>query len=343
MSKKSKLASGAGSQSLFDMVPQQVRGDWSAAERSVMDQIDEAMAIEMEDARRAGALGFMARSLAQVTLPHSATPGPWYERSTGLVTLSITASKAHGLPYGMMPRILLAWICTEAVRTKMPHLVLGKSYADFLRKLDLHTGGTYTTPLKNQTMALLRSHISFEYKDKKHSVEGFENILIARRGFTFWNEKNPEQASLWESFMVLDQEFFESIIEAPVPVDMRVIHKLRQSPLALDIYVWLVYRIFVLRRSRRPLVDIPWGALQRQFGTKALPDPIPGESPADYKDRLGHAQRNFRTQFVRRLRQVLEFYPDAKSAIDTNSSHLTLRPCRLHIAYTGDAPLIAMP
>ena len=37
--------------------------------------IDEALAIEAEEARKAGALGFMARSLVQATLPHTQVDG----------------------------------------------------------------------------------------------------------------------------------------------------------------------------------------------------------------------------------------------------------------------------
>ena len=31
------------------------------------------------------------------------------------------------LPYGNLPRLLIAWLCTEAVRTQSRELVLGRS------------------------------------------------------------------------------------------------------------------------------------------------------------------------------------------------------------------------
>ena len=35
-----------------------------------------------------------------------------------------------GLPYGTLPRLLLAWVSTEAVRTQSPELILGDSLAE---------------------------------------------------------------------------------------------------------------------------------------------------------------------------------------------------------------------
>ncbi|MBL8879921.1 MAG: DUF1800 domain-containing protein, partial [Phycisphaerales bacterium] len=50
------------------------------------------------------------------------------------VSLSIIANPRFGLPFGTVPRLLLAWICTEAVKTRSPMLGLGNSQNEFLRK-----------------------------------------------------------------------------------------------------------------------------------------------------------------------------------------------------------------
>ena len=84
--------------------------------------IDEAVALEIEQARRAGATGYIAHFLAQATLPHTDPKSNYFERGTGKLTLSITANPKHGVPYGGLPRLLLAWMCTEAVRTGSPEL-----------------------------------------------------------------------------------------------------------------------------------------------------------------------------------------------------------------------------
>ena len=79
--------------------------------------ITEALAIEAEEAREAGALGFMARALVQATMPHSKVDGNEFERVNGAFSLNILAPSKVGLPYGSIPRLLMAWISTEATRT----------------------------------------------------------------------------------------------------------------------------------------------------------------------------------------------------------------------------------
>ena len=43
-----------------------------------------------------------------------------------------------------MPRLLLAWISTEAVRTQIREIVLGKSLSEFMRSLGIYERELYT-------------------------------------------------------------------------------------------------------------------------------------------------------------------------------------------------------
>ena len=117
----------------------------------------EALAIETEAAKEAGALGFMARLLIQATMPHKKTEKTTFHWQNGGFNLSISAHSKIGLPYGAIPRLLLAWLTTEAVRTRERELILGDSMSDFMRQLGLvPTGGRWgsITRLKDQTKRL---------------------------------------------------------------------------------------------------------------------------------------------------------------------------------------------
>ena len=63
-------------------------------------------------------VGFLARLLALCSLPRT-NPGDRKEfiRRNGPYTLGMVAGVGNKLPYGTLPRLLLAWVCTEAVRT----------------------------------------------------------------------------------------------------------------------------------------------------------------------------------------------------------------------------------
>lgn len=62
--------------------------------------------------------------------------------------------------------------------------------------------------------------------------------------------------------MLLSERFFREATETPVPPNLRVLRALR-SPCEIDIYVWLTWRFFRLRRP----VAIPWPSLMLQFGS----------------------------------------------------------------------------
>ena len=46
----------------------------------------------------------------------------------------MSAGGLNKLPFGNLPRLLLAWVCTEAVRTQRRELVLGRSLYEFMHK-----------------------------------------------------------------------------------------------------------------------------------------------------------------------------------------------------------------
>ena len=88
------------------------------------------------------------------------------------------AGADNKLPYGNLPRLILAWICTEVVKTRSREVVLGKSLADFMRSLDVYSssGGKYTR-LRNQMKRLFGCSVSMTYKDEHGEVA--VNSLIA--------------------------------------------------------------------------------------------------------------------------------------------------------------------
>ena len=45
----------------------------------------------------------------------------------------MTAGVNNKLPYGNFPRLILAWVCSEAVKTQSRVLILGASLADFMK------------------------------------------------------------------------------------------------------------------------------------------------------------------------------------------------------------------
>ncbi|HHM6473280.1 TPA: replication protein RepA [Pseudomonas aeruginosa] len=281
--------------------------------------IEDFWAIEQESAVKAGALGCMTRILAQATLPHTdpvLPPGTMYSRSTGQLTLNIApTTRKYGVPFGTIPRIVLAWICTEAVRTKNRTLILGKSQREFLEKIQLHSNGRDIARMREQCMRLFRAVVSVEYENDQ--VEHSQRLPITNSDTIFWH-KSPDVQSLWNSELELTKEFFEEVLAHPVPLDLRVFHALSKSPLAMDIYTWLTYRMFVMAATGQRIVRVPWLGLKAQLGTNIADTP--------------EGARLFKSRFKQRLAEVLLFYPEAHGHITDEGTYLKLTPCRLHLA-----------
>ena len=90
---------------------------------------------QLVEAREADAdLGFMARLMALCSLPRS-NPGNQhqYKRVNGPYKLILSRTGEYKLPFGNLPRLLMAWLSTEAVRTQSRELVLGRSLSEFIR------------------------------------------------------------------------------------------------------------------------------------------------------------------------------------------------------------------
>ena len=136
--------------------------------------VREALAIEVEAAREAGTLGFMARALVQATMPHKKTDAVEFTRTNGAFTLSMWAPSKVGLPYGSIPRLLMAWLTTEAVRIKERRLTLGDTLSSFMRELGMvPTGGRWgtITRLRDQTRRLFTTSVSCWYEAEEHEAE----------------------------------------------------------------------------------------------------------------------------------------------------------------------------
>ena len=182
-----------------------------------VDQVNQLVTAREEDPD----LGFMARLLALCSLPRT-NPGnrKEYVRRNGPYKVGMTAGLDNKLPYGNIPRLLLAWVCTEAVRMRKRELVLGRSLYEFMRKLGMEDRSGSPrgdrARLRNQMRRLFGSSITLIYEEPA----GFARVssFVADKHEFWWDPKQPNQSSLWESKIRLGEAFFQEIICRPVGV-----------------------------------------------------------------------------------------------------------------------------
>lgn len=291
-------------------VPEPI-GDIIAPSRTALDALLE----QQEEAADAGALAYLARVMVQATMPHSRPRGNEFTRRNGNLTMTIMAPVKFGLPYGTIPRLLLAWITTEAVRTRRRELLLGPTLGSFMRELEMvPTGGRWGTipRLRGQMRSLFAASISCSYTDARGDLG--EAMSVARRYALWWDPKSPEQTALalWTSSVTLSEDFFEEITRHPIPVDLAALRTLKRSPMALDIYAWLTYRMSYLRKP----ATVPWELLGLQFGSEYT------------------RPRAFREYFIRALGRVVTVYPAAR--VKPTEAGLLLAPSPTSIPRRGE-------
>ena len=245
--------------------------------------------------------GFMARLMMLCSLPRTNLGNRHqYKRVNGPYTLIMTAVGQSGLPLGNLSRLLLAWVCTEAVRTQSRELFLGASLSGFMRRLGMAPigGGSRgdRTRLCNQMKRLFNAHIQLAYEDKQVSAS-VHSPIASRTGF-WWNERKTSERLGWESKIELGEKFFHEIIRHPVPLDLNILKALKRSSLGIDFYLWLTYRTFTLKRPLR----LSWPRLYRQFGV----DPVKAVD--------NRTVDNFRTDCLRELKKIKVAWPDLNYA-----------------------------
>ena len=118
--------------------------------------------------------------------------------------------------------------------------------------------------------------------------------FVADRTELWWNERKPDEPTLWESKIYLSEPFFNEIIRHPVPLDMNTLTALKRCSLGLDLYLWLAYRTFTLRAPLR----LTWKQVYRQFGAH----------PNKAED--NRTVQAFRTDCLRELKKIKLAWPE---------------------------------
>jgi replication initiator protein len=162
--------------------------------------------------------------------------------------------------------------------------------------------------LRDQMRRLFQASISFHQtrEEKGRKGEAWMNMDVAPDGVLWWDEKQPEQATFWSSWLQLGEKFFEAITAAPVPVDMRALKALKRSPLALDLYAWATYIAFQTQKTGQSR-SISWELLHEQMG-------------GEYDD-----IKDFGRKTRLALRKVQAVYPDL--GIEFEKGGMKVLPC----------------
>jgi hypothetical protein len=224
--------------------------------------------------------------------PYKQCTTPHYQRVNNHSSITLASSKNDvGLPYGVIPRILMMWIVTQAIRNQSDEIYLPSSLSKFLLELGLRrTGGVKgdITRLKEQFIRII--HTSVSIKLNKENSYQVSNCFLIEKANLWWDK----DITNFEASIKLSPAFFNAIKNNSIPINLSYVRELTGSCLALDIYSWLCFRLGYLNDK----IFIPWESLKAQFG------------PFYNDDAKGFF--NFKKEFSKQLKKVLELYNTAK-------------------------------
>ncbi|HYF86153.1 replication protein RepA [Azospirillum sp.] len=276
-----------------------------SGERKLIDTAAQAMAIESR------AMGITYAGFCLTALPHNplADDAVW-ERQGHKVKLVITPGylpdrtgtmQLHGVPYGSRARLIMLYLQTRAIQTGSPEVELGASMKDWLSRMGVGVGGKQYRDVKEQANRISACNLTFVW-DNDRRGKAFEKDAIVKGGIQLYEHDDENQLRLWVDTVRLSDSFFQALKEHPVPVWEPAMKLIAGKSMAIDVYVWLAYRLHVLELK----TPVTWAALFGQFG---------------------HSYQNlkhFKPRFTEALKMALAVYPDAE--VDVSEAGVVLHP-----------------
>jgi Plasmid encoded RepA protein len=274
-------------------------------QRRIVDLAANFMAIEDSE------IGVTFSGFCMVSLPHRRLPDDevWL-RENGRVKLTlepgVVPGTKHkvGVPFGAQARMVLLYLQSAAIRNNSPVVELGPSMHGWMTRMGVGDGGKNYRILREQMQRVALCNFTFRYEAEDGPPQ-FTKDSIVRSGLgsiATFGLTNPAQGRLWEDTVMLSDTFWQQLKKHPVPLLEAAIRAISNQSQALDIYIWLAYRLHVLDRP----TTVSWDRLHQQFG-------------AGYKE-----VRFFRRKFIESLKRALAVYPDAD--VDVATRGLVLKP-----------------
>ena len=279
-------------------------------------QVVEAAASYMAD--EDSGIGFLYSGWCQAALPHRRLPdSKGWQVSGDRFCLIVEPGMRRGpggepvhvgVPFGSRARLILIYLQSEALRTSSREVVLGKSLREWLERMKIPAGGKNLAIVREQTERISRCRLTFEVRQGNRV--GLANQNIMDSAIFLEPAEDEVQGSLFAQTARLSEPFFEGLKKHPVPIEEAAIGAVSNNSMAIDIYVWLAYRLHSLSKP----TSISWRALKAQFGG-------------------GFAQmNNFKTKFLPNLRLALAVYPTARVEEDDQGRGLLLYPSKPPVA-----------
>lgn len=255
--------------------------------------------------------GFTYAGFCLTALPHRALPDDqsWVRQGHKLTLVVDPGTYKRngtlvkmGVPYGSRARLILIYLQTQAVLTNSPEVELGNSMRSWLSRMGISSGGKTFNDVREQCDRISACNLSFFWGNESGGDKFAKSSLVT--GGIRLRGGCDRQGELWSDTVRLSDEYYKALRDHPVPILESAIQVIGNKSMAIDVYIWLAYRLHSLSRP----TPISWDAVKAQFGAGMV------------------SATAFRQAFKETLKVVLAAYPDAK--VDVVPSGLILHQSR---------------
>ena len=234
-------------------------------DRKMIELIDLADTINQKDYKPSTL--YYHRSMALLSiLPHSKIKENFFEKRNGNFSIRVTANSDSGISYGVMPRLIFLYLYSYSYTHKTNLIPLGNSVYDFLTKLKITPSKSAYAMIRKQALALFNSTISFT--ERTNQYDKVNNFLVGEQTRLFWQNHNDKTVDLFKSYVRIGDGLFNEFKSLPIPANLDVISKIKNSAFQLDLFLWLNFRMYMIRQSKKSnSVFVSNSQLINQFGS----------------------------------------------------------------------------
>ncbi|WP_373216462.1 replication protein RepA [Parasutterella excrementihominis] len=277
------------------------------------NRADKLFTKERESEEDSG-LVYIPPVFAQLYLPQRAiTSHTWIVENPNFC-LTVSTSERRQIPYGCFPRLFLAYISTEIIRKGTIEIDLGNSQAELLNRLGFYNTGRHIELFNRSVADLFSSQFELQIKNpqatKQKKLQGDIYYFKLASRLLLWEHSLDGKKTEWTKKLYINKDFFNYVTrKRGIPINYHRLANLCKSALAMDLYVWLLYRLYILQRSRNQHCLLTFEELKQQFQ--------PNSSQSSF---------HFKAKFLNCLSMVLPLLPDFQDCIllSDDKKHLML-------------------
>jgi len=257
-------------------------------------------------------LAYNVRPFIMAPLPYKKYNGLVFEKRNGKFFLNIQAginddgSCRSSVPYGQ-DRLIANYVITKCKQQGKREIVF-EAAREYFDLFNIPADGTQYKILIDRIKRLFYATYYWGFGDD--GEESLNRFHFFDKADLWYHKKNVDNKNLpgFGNKILLSHSFYNEIKNHAIPIEIKVLAELKQSPIAVDLYSWAVYRAYQLAEKKQGKLTLPlWG-----------------ENGFIAQTNLNYKLRRHNLKKLKESMELVEFY--CPGLFEITKSTITLKP-----------------